>query len=170
VLSELGHLVKEIGTVRRAAEFATPRKYLLTRIDSPILPTELGCARLGRQRRARVRPRYARGLPSDHSKTNGWRDLSRRLLTVISSRKGRNSRALFPTFARLRHPEDDIAVALTLLPHGAELIDILRLEPYVKFAVRRATALEAGARGVRRGDHGIGGGRDGEPDQCNAAR
>ena len=156
--------------MRRAAEFATPRKYLLTRISFSDTPNR---ARLRPTREAAACSRSTQicpGLPSDHSKTNGWRDLSRRLLTVISSRRGRNSRALFPTFARLRHPEDDIAVALTLLPHGAELIDILRLEPYVKFAVRRATALEAGARGVRRGDHGIGGGRDGEPDQCNAAR
>ncbi len=83
-------------------------------------------------------------------------------------RPGHRAR-LFPAFARLRRPQDDVAIALTRLSQFAEPIYILRLEPYVKFAVRSATALEARARGVRRGYHGIGGGRDGESDQCNAA-
>jgi hypothetical protein len=45
----------------------------------------------------------------------------------------------------------------------------LRLEPYVKFAIGGGTLLVAGARGVHRGDYGICGGGDGEPDQWDAA-
>jgi hypothetical protein len=62
-------------------------------------------------------------------------------------------RALSRAFARFCHAHDDVTKALTGLPHGAEPIDIFRVEQYVKFAIRGAILLEANARGHRRDDH-----------------
>jgi hypothetical protein len=70
---------------------------------------------------------------------------------------------------RLAHQaQDDVAVALAGLPRGAELFDISRIEPHVNSPLG-ARLCARSALGVRRGYHGIGGGRDREPDQRDAA-
>src|SRR5277367_3955751 len=70
----------------------------------------------------------------DASFDEAQRRMSLRQDASVTSRRNTAAR-LFPAFTRLRHPQDDVTIALTRLSQFAEPLDILRLEPYVKFAV-----------------------------------
>ena len=65
-----------------------------------------------------------------HHRITGWFVISLSLLCHKAVRN-RRSRRTSGAFARLRKSHDDFAEALTQLPRGAELFDILRLEPDV---------------------------------------
>ena len=86
-----------------------------------------------------------------HHRITGWFVISLSLLCHKAVRiEGRRPRRTSGAFARLRKPHDDFAEALTQLPRGAELFDILRLEPDVKFAVGGATLAPGRSRGASR--------------------
>jgi hypothetical protein len=66
--------------------------------------------------------------------------------------------------ARLRQSQDDIAIALAGAAHGAEPLDIPRIEPNEIVSVRRAILLDADAGRQGGGDRLEGGGGDRDSD------